>query len=515
MERFVGFFVTRHLLVNVSAVTLIVLGIFFISGVPREFIPAIESPTLFLNAQLPGASAQDIETKLTIPIEEAIEEVDGIKRFDSVIADNASSTTIELYLDFTPAQIDAIEQEIRTAVDGITDFPEEMEHEPTLIQFNPAKWPVVEVALSGPINKLIPVAKALERDIKKLNLVSRATLVGLQDPEVRILVDPVKAKEQGIAILDVVRAIERRNVSNTGGVLETTGNRKQIVIWSRYDQPMDVAQTILRSSPSLGIIRIKDVARVVQTREDTGLIAHTNAKPGISIVVLKRENADAIDTVDATTEILKNFAFPEGVTYELVNDRSFFPRNRLDLMLTNGFLGAILVAIVLFVFMRAQPAIWVLAGIPVVFIGALSVFSSTNMTINIMALTGFIIVLGMVVDDAVVVAERIVARRAEGLDAATASIKGAAEMSQPVLAATLTTILAFMPLMAMGGIPGKIVWQIPAVVIIVLGFSLFESFCILPAHMTALKSVEHAQKRAFMLRLEDMYKRVLRWNFKH
>ncbi|TDJ39127.1 MAG: efflux RND transporter permease subunit, partial [Gammaproteobacteria bacterium] len=178
MQSFVRFFVERHLLVNVLAVATIVLGYFFIKDTPREYIPSIAAPIIYINASLPGASARDIETKLTIPIEEAIEEVDGIDVFYSTISDNVSFTTVELFIDFTPEQIKVIEGDLRQAIDGITDFPPEMEDEPTLEQFNPGKWPVVEVALAGPPDALIRAAKLLERKFKRLDLVSRVTVVG-------------------------------------------------------------------------------------------------------------------------------------------------------------------------------------------------------------------------------------------------------------------------------------------------------------------------------------------------
>lgn len=515
MESLVRFFATRHLLVNVIALTVVVLGWFFIRDVPREFIPSVSSPTIWVRAQLPGASAADIETKLTIPIEEAIEEVDGIDEFFSVITDNSSFTTIELFMDFSEKQIANIKQDIRDAIDGITDFPPEMEDRPTIEQFDPEKRPIVEVALSGPPDLVIDFAEEMERTIERNNLVSRVTMVGVQDPEVRVLVDPAKANAHGITLLDVVEAINRRNVSSTGGVFETAARRKQVVVWSRFEDPADVESTILKTSPGIGTVRVSDVARIERAREDTGLLTHTNGAYGVSLVVRKRQNADMIDAVDAVRAIMADAQVPAAVSYELVNDHSFIPRNRLQLMFNNGIMGAGLVAFVLLCFMRGQPALWVVAGIPIVFMGALATFSATGITLNMMSLTGFVLVLGMVVDDAVVVAERIVYWRSRMDSAVEAAIRGAVEMARPVSAAALTTILAFLPLMAIGGLPGKITWQIPAVVVMVLSFSLVESFCVLPSHLTGLKTAADAGKRQFVLRLEKRYEHALRFVLHH
>lgn len=517
MRALVAFFVDRHLLVNILAVATVALGAFFISGVPREYIPSVSSPIVWVSAQLPGATARDIETKLTIPIEEAIEQVDGIDELTSVSSDSLSFTTVEFYLDFSDEQMIEVIQDLRDAVDGISDFPPEMEDQPTIEQFDPDKRPIVEVALSGPMDALIPYAEDLERRIEALSLVSRATIVGLQDPEVRVLVDPAAAQALGVTLLEVVRAVDRRNVSATGGVLETDQDRKQVVVWSRFDQPEDVGSTILRASADGSVVRIADIARIESGREDTGLITHTNAEPGLSIVVRKRGGADAITLVDELKVLLADHPPPQAVELSLVNDGSFYTRNRLEVIASNGLIGGALVALVLFAFIRAGAAMWVLVGVPVVFFGALALFAHTGITLNLMSLTGFILVLGMVVDDAVVVAERIDAHRVMGLSSRDAAIAGTVEMSKPVTAAALTTIIAFAPLIALGGLPGKIVWQIPAIVVIVLVFSLLESFLILPAHMARLKNRAGAGKRVFVTQLEAIYRRalttVLRYRF--
>ena len=204
MHRLLRFFVERHLLVNVVAVAFVVLGYLSAISLQREFIPSVDTPILWITANLPGASARDMETKVTIPIEEALEEVEGIDNFTTVISDNTSFTTVELLQDYNHAQIESAEQDVRAAINDITDFPADMEDEPVLKQFNPARSTVIEVALTGPPDELARAADDLERRLERLSLVASVTKVGMPDPEVRVLVDPVLAREHRITLIDVL-----------------------------------------------------------------------------------------------------------------------------------------------------------------------------------------------------------------------------------------------------------------------------------------------------------------------
>ena len=516
MERLIRYFAERHLLVHVMVAVVVVAGYVSATRTPREGMPNVDVPIVVVAAVLPGAAARDVETKITIPIEEAIEGVDGVKSFHTTISDSSSTTMIELYDDYDREQIIQAERELRLAVDGIRDFPPEMEDDPSVRRGNPGRLPVIEIAISGPIDRVIRVAKLLERRIRALDTVSQVILVGLQDPEVRVLVDPERAREHGIALLDVVRAVQRRNVSSTGGLLETNRDRRQVVLWSRFARPEDVGDTVLRFLPGGGAVRVADVARIESGREDMGLLVHTNGEPGVSVVVRKRETADILETVDAVRQIAETTPRPPGVSFTLVNDQSYETRNRLALMLNNGAIGVVLVAMILFAFLTPAAALWVLVGIPVAFFGVLALLPQIGLTLNVVSLAGFVVVLGMLVDDAVVVAERIVAKRQQGLERHEAAVQGASEVVRPVVASAVTTVLAFLPMWAIGGIPGKVAWNIPAVVVLALLLSLTESFLILPGHLSGKRSAGTVtDKRAFVLWLERRYRRLLRRLLRH
>ena len=515
MESILRFFIERHLLANIIAGALVVIGFISAAGLEREFIPGITAPRIFITAVLPGASARDMETKITVPIEEALEEIHGINHFTTIISDNSSFTRVELYDDYEKADIEAAEIDLRAAIEGITDFPPEMEDEPTLRTFNPGRELVVEVLLNGPEPALGEFAEDLENRVRRLDSVGEVNALGLTDPEVRILVDPALAREHGVTLGEVIAGVRKRNVSSTGGVLESPAERRQVVMWSRFNDPIEVGETILRFSPESGALRIRDIARIERGREDTGLIVHSNGERGMALLVKKREGVDIIDTVQQVRELMASVPMPPGVEASTINDESGIVSNRLGLMFNNGLIGILLVAGVLYLFVRPGPALWILIGIPVVFMAALILLGPAGMTLNLMTLTGLIVVLGMVVDDAVVVAERIAFNQARGLSPKQAALTGANEMLAPVSAAALTTVLAFLPLTMVGGLPGRIIWQISAIVVFVLLFSLIESFLILPAHLSSLSARTRVQKRRFMVVLEFHYRRALRWILRH
>ena len=515
MKRLIQFFLDRHMGVHVLVVVIVSLGVAAATRSPLETFPNVTLPTLFVTGILPGASARDVETKVAIPIQEVIEELNGLNEYETTISDGQARSVVELDDDWDDARVREAERDLRVLIDGISDFPPEMEDEPTIMRLNPQLFPVVQIALAGPTEALVDAGNRLERRLRRLEEVSKVTLVGLPDPELRVYVDPVRARENGVTVLDVVDAIRNRNVSATGGILESVADRRQVVLWSRYDDPSEVASTVLRFQPGGGALTVGDVARIELAREDTGLIAHTNGQRGITAIVFKQESADIVATVDRVKQVVADTPFPHGVTHALVRDESFMARNRIDLMYTNGMIGIVLVAVVLFVFLTPMAALWTLAGLPVVFLATLALFPVFDFRINMVSLTGLVIVLGMVVDDAIVVSERIVSRRQTGESRMEAALNGAYEMVRPVTASAVTTMLAFVPLLALGGMNGKFIANMPAVVVLALLMSVAESFLILPAHLSMGMGTSGGGKRNFMVRLEERYRRMLRTSLQH
>ncbi|MCR9162633.1 MAG: efflux RND transporter permease subunit [Nannocystaceae bacterium] len=514
MRAIVDFFISRHFLVHVMVAVVVVVGLNSAMTAQREGFPSITLNQLIVTATLPGASAQDVETKVTIPLEDAIEGVDGVDEYNSVVTDNVSITTVEIYEDWSPQQVREVQSDLRQAIDGVRDFPDDMEDEPVVSRVEPAKMPVIEIALEGPSSAVKEAAERLERRLERVEGVSDVTLVGVEDPEVQILLDPVSARTYSVDLNDIIAAIDRRNVSGTGGILESDSDRKQVVMNARFVEPEDVAATPLRVNPDGGVVRIGDVARVVSTTEDSGLRVHTNGRPGVSVVVRKKTDADIIAAVDAIKAASEEVELPEGVEASYIGDQSFIVRNRLGVMASNGIVGIVLVVIVLGLFLTRKAALWVAVGVPVVLLGVLVLLPAVGLTLNLITLGGLVMVLGLLVDDAVVVAERIVTRQHDD-DSDTPESDAVLSVAKPVIASALTTSLAFTPMMALGGMPGKVAWALPVVVVLALILSLVESFFVLPAHMHVspekrARTKSAMPKRRFVVVMERTYARVLR-----
>jgi multidrug efflux pump subunit AcrB len=543
MRAIIDYFVRRHFLVNVMVAAVVVIGIWTASNSQREGFPAVTLNQLIVTAKLPGASAIEVERELTVPIEDAVTELDGVATYHSVITDNLSITTIELDDDWDAEQVRLVEGDLRQTLDAIRDFPERMRERPTISRVEAAKFPVLEIALAGPSTALPDAAKQIEAALADIDGIGKVEIVGLEDPELRVLVDPIQAKAHGVGLDEIMMAIERRNVASTGGVLESDHGRRQIVLDSRYHDRDDVAQTVVAVGGDGSLVRVADVARIELTRRDEGLRVHTNGAPGISVVVRKQADADILSTVDEIIAAVEQLELPAGVETVLVNDASFLTRNRLQLMISNGIVGMVLVIAILLVFLDARAALWVAAGVPVVLLGVVALLPVLGMTLNMITLAGFVVVLGMLVDDAVVIAERIVFRQGEGLGRGPrAAVAGVTDVAMPVIASSVTTMIAFSPMFGVGGMPGKFAWALPVVVILALSLSLLESFLILPAHMSPAHDDDHEpptgnddgtpmpkaerpvgaepahkspSKRKFMVALERGYRavlvRALRW----
>ncbi|MFO7562521.1 MAG: efflux RND transporter permease subunit [Enhygromyxa sp.] len=510
----IEFFLRRPLLVHVITIAVLAVGLLIVSRSQREGFPAVTINEVVITTILPGASPDDIEAKITQPIEEAIREVDGVETYESDSREGLSFVRVELYDDLRPREVEAAERDLQKAIDAIQDFPAELDVPPVLSRFNPAKMPVLEVALTGPPAAVREAIKLLRPRLEEISGVGEVSEVGLGDPEIEVLLDPIRARAQQVTLDEVMVALQRRNVASTGGRLTSYPLQRQVVLSGEYRSVEEIAETILRfRGPAGGALRLRDVAEVRETREDIGLRLHAGGEASVNLIVRKRESADILDTVDAVYALVAELELPEGVEVHTFNDVSRQTRNRLDVVITNGIGGVVLVLGALLLFLSGRIAFWVAFGVPFALLGVAALLPSVGISINMVSLAGFVLVIGIVVDDAIVIAERIAFYLERGVEPHEAAVRGTRDMAIPVLGSSLTTILAFSPLFLLGGIPGKFSWAIPAIVILTLAVSLFECFFILPSHIVGHGRARKAlgkPKARFMRRLEQLYTASLR-----
>jgi multidrug efflux pump subunit AcrB len=510
----IRFFLDRPLLVHVITIAVFAIGLLVISRSQREGFPAVTINSVVITTILPGASPEDVESKITTPIEEAIREVDGVEEYSSTSQDGLSIVSVDLFEDLRPREVEAAERDLQKAIDAIQDFPDELDAPPVLTRFNPAKSPVLEIAVTGPTASVLETIEILRPRIEQLPGVGKVDEVGIGDPEIEVLLDPIRARAQQVTLDEVMAALSRRNVSSTGGRLTSYPQQRQVVLSGEFQNAQEIGETILRFRGAAGgALLLRDVAQVRETREDIGLRVHSNGEPSVNLVVRKRESADILDTVDSIYALVDSHELPPGVEIHTFNDISQQTRNRLDVVISNGIGGVILVLATLLLFLTARIAFWVAFGMPFALLGAAALLPAIGISINMVSLAGFVLVIGIVVDDAIIIAERIAFYLEAGVEPREAALRGTQEMAIPVIGSSLTTILAFTPLFMLGGIPGKFSWAIPAIVVLTLSVSLFECFFCLPSHIVGDGKKTRALSRPkarFLLRLERMYAVVLR-----
>jgi len=479
------FSVKNSLLINLISIFILLAGFFtvYVYKIRREAFPEVSYDVVVVTTIYPGAPPQEIEKLITVPIEKELKGVDGIEDMFSSSIDNTSSVLIKINQDVKDKK--RVVRDIQTAVDRVRDLPDSSE-EPFVNEITSGQMPVVEVALSGDISekKLQAYADRLEDILEDIPGVSNISMVGYRDKEVWIEVDPEKMKAAYLSLSQVIEALKQRNISIPGGKLR--GKQEfNIRTSGEFFTKEDIENVVIRANESGNWLRVKDIAEVKFSFEDEDIINKSYGTRSINLTVIKRSTGDAIKIVDQVKEETNNFtAINKDLKVSFIDDVAFYINRRLGVLKNNGMFGLILVLCVLLIFLDHRIAILTALGIPIAFCATLAVMGSIGLSINLVTMFGLIIVLGMLVDDGIIVAENCSRYLEKGLSAKEAAVRGTQEVAKPVTATIITTIAAFSPLLFMEGMLGKFIWGIPLVVIIALSASLFEALVILPSHFS-------------------------------
>ena len=510
MERLITFFIKKKILTRMILFFVIVGGLYSMLSIRRESFPSVSFNTITISAIYPGAAPEDVELNVTTPIERQLAEVNGIDYMTSVSTENLSLITIQADDELGRNDMQRVLDDIRSAVDRVKDLPLDLDGKPTVAEMRIEDMPILEVALSGPMNILKILSLELEIELKDLNGVAMVTKAGYFEPEIQVEIDPWRMQQQHISFDEIINSILSRNVRASGGSFNSYIGKQQIVTLSKFKKPMDVKKVILRSNFEQRRVVLSDVARVRMGEKDERLMVRSNGRQGISLVLTKKPTADIIKTIDRVKALMKKRHIPSGVKYTFIDDASKRTRARISILEDNGMMGFILVFLMLVLFLNHKTAFWAAFGIPFSILGAFIVMPFVGLTINNISLAGFLIVIGMLVDDAIVVAEHVESYKEDGMDPIKAAVKGTKEMARPVTAAVLTTIAAYMPMYFLGGKMGKFAWAIPLVVSITLLVSLFECLLILPGHVAHGKKDKKGKKAVrtkaeWIIKMEEKY----------
>lgn len=467
---------------NVLMVLIFIGGFMAVKSMRREMFPQFSLDMIVVSVPYPGASPEEVEDGITIRVEEQVEGIDGIEKITSSSNEGMGSVVLELE---SSANAQMVYNDVKNAIDRIVTFPEEAE-EPVLnmvvMRRDALFVPVYGDASDKVLRRL---AEDIRDEITDLPQVSVAYLSGAKPYEISIEVQEEDLRRYGLTFQQVAAEISRNSLDLPGGRMQTPQGDIMVRAKGQRYTGREFASIPLLTLPDGGILRVGDVARVRDAFEGTDRYSRYGGKPAVVVGIQHTDTEDIIEVVDAVKSFVerRNPTLPRGVALDACFDASLLVRDRLNLLVKNGIQGLLLVFLTLGLFLRWKLAFWVAMGIPISFMGAFVILYFLGGTLNMISLFAFIMALGIVVDDAIIVGEHIHARYRQGDSPFRAAVEGCKDVGMPVTIAILTSIAAFCPMLFVSGIMGKFISVLPMAIIATLAVSLMEAFLILPAHM--------------------------------
>ena len=470
---------------NLTMVFIIVTGIASTFMVKAEVFPEIDLDRINIQVPYLGAAPEEVEEAVNVRIEEAIQGLDGIKQIQSTAAEGMGTVMVELELG---ADAREVLDEIKSNVDAITTFP--IETEAPIIRDMNNSQAVVDIAVSGNLDTftLKATAEQVRNELTAIPEITQVSVISAPPYEISIEVSEVALRRHGLTFDQVANAVRRSSLDLPGGSVRADSGEILLRTVGQAYRGEEYEKIVLWTRPDGSRLQLGDVATVVDGFAETDQYGRFDVQPTILVSVFRTGNQSAIEIAERVYEYvaIAQSQVPAGVALTVWQDSAKLLNARLSLMLRTGATGFLLVFLVLALFLELRLAVWVSIGIPISFLGALAMMPGLDVSINVMSLFAFVVVLGIVVDDAIIVGENIYRHQEEHGNGLRGSIEGAQEIGKPVVFAVLTTVAAFMPLMFVPGMMGKIFRVIPLIVIPCLLFSLVESLMILPAHLSRI-----------------------------
>jgi multidrug efflux pump subunit AcrB len=476
---------------NLLMVFILAAGVFSLSAIVVEVFPDFDLGAVQVRVEYQGASPEEVEEGIIQKVEERVESIEGVSQINSTASEGVGVVFIELNLgEDVSSRLD----EIKAEVDRITSFPADAE-KPEVTEVT-SRSRVMEIAVHGdaPERTLKELANRIKDDLSTMPEISYVQTGGVRDYEISVEVSNDALRAYGISLDDVAMAIRRASLDLPGGRVDTDDEEILVRVKGRNYDRDDFAKIIVRGSRDGATLRLDQIATIKDEFQDADLVNLYNDDPAAMVQVFRTSDEQVLEIVEVVETYLEEIAvpsMPKGVEVSLWQNDAELLESRMNLLRKNGIIGLILVLIALTLFLDLRLSWWVAVGLSLSFIGTFAVMPWLGVSINMMSLFAFILAIGIVVDDAIVVGENIYSEREKGRGPLEAAIKGTQRVALPVVFAVLTTITAFTPLLFVPGSIGKFLKFIPMIVIAVLVFSLIESLFILPHHLSHLPERAH------------------------
>ncbi|MGI9290865.1 MAG: efflux RND transporter permease subunit [Gammaproteobacteria bacterium] len=488
----IRWFTDNRVASNLLMIAIILGGVLSLPLLDREVMPGIPLDMIQIDVDYPGASPAEIEERICIRIEEAIHDLEGIKSMNSEAVAGRGGVLVEVAKGFSTERMLS---DVKARVDALDTLPENAE-EP---QIKEAPWSesVIELVVSADTDEasLRDIALGIRDGVARLPGVDQVIVEGLREPEMAIEVSELTLRKYNVTFDDVVNAIRRSSINLSAGSIRAAGGDISVRTQAQAYTAADFAEIVVLRNPDGTRIRLGDMADIRDGFEEIDELSRFNDQRAAAIIVKVRQNPDVVDVTAAVRDYAAELrdTLPPGVALDIWLDKSEVFHSRADMLISSGLLGLLMVFILLTLFLRPAVACWVCVGIVVSFLGAIMVIPSTPISVNMMTLFAFVLVLGIVVDDAIIIGESVHVQVQKGLRGADAAYEGARRVSKPVIFAALTTMIAFSPALFIDGAAAKITMPLSVVVILALAFSLVDAFLILPSHLSHLKPLGEAK----------------------
>lgn len=497
MRNVIAYFIKYHVAVNVVIIAFFIFGIVGALSLKSSFFPLTDSKNISINITYPGASPQEIEEGIVLKIEDNLKGLEGVDRVTSTSRENSGSINVEIE---KGRDVDFMLLQVKNAVDRVPTFPTGME--PLVVSKLEVVRQTISFAISGdniPLVTLKQIGRQIENDIRAIDGISQISISGYPEEEIEIAVNENSLLAYGMSFTEIAQAVSNANILVTGGNIKTDSEEYLIRANNRSYYGDELSNLIIRADASGQTVRLKDVAVVRDRFSETPNASYFNGNLSVNTTITSTNTEDLISSAEKVRNYIEEFNQKyNNVKLNVVSDLSVTLTERTKLLTENAVMGMTLVLIFLSLFLNTRLAFWVAFGLPISFLGMFIFAGYFDVTINVLSLFGMIIVIGILVDDGIVIAENIYQHYEKGKTPIQAAIDGTMEVLPPIVSAIITTVLAFSIFLFLDGRIGEFFGEVSVIVILTLAVSLLEALIILPAHLAhskALRPIDDKPKK--------------------